>query len=46
MGEVADAALAGGEVLGAMPQALVDSEFAHSGLTRLGLVADMYERRL
>ena len=47
MGEVADAALAGGgEVLGVMPQALVDGEIAHPGLTRLEVVADMHERKL
>lgn len=47
MGEVADAALAsGGDVVGVMPQALVDSEIAHPGLTRLEVVADMHERKL
>ncbi|SKC37397.1 hypothetical protein SAMN04324258_0402 [Krasilnikoviella flava] len=47
MGEVADAALAsGGDVLGVMPQALVDGEIAHPGLTRLEVVADMHERKL
>ena len=34
MGAVADAALAaGGEVIGVIPQALVDAEVAHRGLT-------------
>ena len=36
MGIVADAALAaGGEVVGVIPQALVDREVAHAGLTDL-----------
>ena len=47
MGVLADAALAaGGEVIGIMPQALVDSEIAHTGLTRLETVSDMTERKL
>lgn len=46
MGAVADAALeAGGEVLGVMPQALVDREIAHRGLTRLEVVPDMHVRK-
>ena len=46
MGVVADAALAaGGEVLGVMPQHLVDREIAHAGLTRLDVVASMHERK-
>jgi uncharacterized protein (TIGR00730 family) len=46
MGVVADAALAaGGEVIGVMPRHLVDREIAHSGLTRLDVVADMHERK-
>ena len=46
MGVVADAALgAGGEVVGVIPQALVDREVAHTGLTDLHVVADMHERK-
>jgi uncharacterized protein (TIGR00730 family) len=46
MGAVADAALAaGGEVLGVIPQALVDAEVAHRGCTELHVVADMHERK-
>ncbi len=46
MGAVADAALAaGGEVIGVIPQALVDAEVAHRGLTRLHTVAGMHERK-
>ena len=46
MGVLADTALAaGGEVVGVMPQALVDREIAHSGLTELRVVASMHERK-
>ncbi|WP_245158837.1 TIGR00730 family Rossman fold protein [Blastococcus sp. TF02A-35] len=46
MGTVADAALAaGGEVIGVMPQHLVDDEVAHTGLPRLDVVQDMHERK-
>jgi hypothetical protein len=46
MGVVADAVLAaGGEVIGVMPQHLVDLEIAHSGVTRLEVVASMHERK-
>ena len=46
MGVVADAALAaGGEVIGVMPQHLVDREVAHDGLTRLEIVDDMHVRK-
>ncbi|RYP82566.1 TIGR00730 family Rossman fold protein [Nocardioides guangzhouensis] len=46
MGVVADAALAaGGEVIGVMPQHLVDREVAHDGLTRLEIVEDMHTRK-
>jgi len=46
MGVLADAALAaGGEVVGVIPQALVEKEIAHSGLTRLETVASMHERK-
>jgi uncharacterized protein (TIGR00730 family) len=46
MGVVADAALeAGAEVYGVIPQALVDLEVAHPGLTELHLVNTMHERK-
>jgi uncharacterized protein (TIGR00730 family) len=46
MGIVADAALeVGGEVVGIIPQALVDWEVAHAGLTRLVVVQSMHERK-
>jgi len=46
MGVVADAVLeAGGEAYGVIPQALVDLEVAHTGLTELHLVANMHERK-
>jgi uncharacterized protein (TIGR00730 family) len=46
MGVVADAALAaGGEVIGVMPQHLVDDEVAHPGLPRLEVVQTMHERK-
>ena len=46
MGVVADAALsAGGEVIGVMPQHLVDREIAHDRLTRLDVVDDMHQRK-
>jgi uncharacterized protein (TIGR00730 family) len=46
MGVVADATLAaGGEVIGVMPQHLVDLEIAHQGVTRLEVVASMHERK-
>lgn len=46
MGVVADAALAGGgEVIGIIPQRLVDAEVAHHGLTRLEVVDSMHERK-
>ncbi|WP_211200047.1 TIGR00730 family Rossman fold protein [Breoghania corrubedonensis] len=46
MGRVASAALAaGGEVVGIMPQALVDREIAHKGLTEMHVVASMHERK-
>jgi uncharacterized protein (TIGR00730 family) len=47
MGTVANAALdEGGEVIGVMPQALVDREIAHTGLTELRVVGSMHERKL
>ena len=46
MGIVADAALAaGGEVVGVIPEQLVNLEVAHRGLTRLDIVANMHERK-
>ena len=46
MGVIADAALAaGGEVIGVIPQQLVEWEVAHRGLTRLEIVANMHERK-
>ncbi len=46
MGAVADAALAaGGEVFGVLPQGLAAKELAHTGLTRLEVVASMHERK-
>ena len=46
MGTIADTALkAGGEVVGVMPQALVEREIAHRGLTTLHVVDTMHERK-
>ena len=46
MGALADAGLAaGGEVVGVMPQGLVDHEIAHRGLTELHITASMHERK-
>jgi uncharacterized protein (TIGR00730 family) len=46
MGVLADAVLAGGgEVLGVIPQSLVDLEIAHRGLTKLFVVSSMHERK-
>lgn len=46
MGVVADAALAaGGEVVGIIPQALVDHEVAHHGLSELVVTSSMHERK-
>ena len=46
MGTVADAALAaGGEVVGVIPQHLVDREVAHDGLTELHVTGSMHERK-
>lgn len=46
MGVLADAALAGGgEVIGVIPQALVDREVAHKGCSQLHVTADMHERK-
>ena len=46
MGVVADAALAaGGEVTGVIPEALVEREIGHTGLTELHVVGSMHERK-
>lgn len=46
MGALADAALAaGGEVIGVIPEALVQAEVAHRGLTELHVVPDMHSRK-
>src|SRR5581483_12340238 len=46
MGALADAVLrAGGEVIGVIPQALVDKELAHAALTELRVVATMHQRK-
>jgi uncharacterized protein (TIGR00730 family) len=46
MGAIADSALeAGGEVIGVIPQALVDAEVAHRGLTELHVVDGMHTRK-
>jgi uncharacterized protein (TIGR00730 family) len=46
MGEVANAALAGGgDVVGVIPQELVERELAHHGLTELRVVASLHERK-
>jgi uncharacterized protein (TIGR00730 family) len=46
MGVLADAALAdGGEVIGVIPQALMDRELGHVGLTELHVVESMHARK-
>ena len=46
MGVVADAVMeSGGEAYGVIPQALIDLEVAHTGLTELHLVNTMHERK-
>lgn len=46
MGVVADATLAaGGQVLGVIPHALVEKEWAHTGCTELRVVDTMHERK-
>ena len=46
MGALADATLeAGGEVVGVIPQQLVDREIAHTGLTELHVVQTMHQRK-
>ena len=47
MGVVADAVLqGGGEVVGVIPEQLVDWEVAHAGLSRLEVVGSMHERKM
>jgi uncharacterized protein (TIGR00730 family) len=46
MGVLADTILAaGGEAIGVMPQALIDREIGHTGLTDLKVVPSMHERK-
>jgi len=46
MGVLADAALGrGGEVIGVIPQTLVDKEVAHRGVTQLLIAETMHERK-
>jgi len=46
MGVVADAAMAaGGEVVGIIPQSLLDAEVGHKGLTHLEVVNGMHARK-
>ncbi|UUZ68034.1 TIGR00730 family Rossman fold protein [Polaromonas sp. P2-4] len=46
MGIMADAALAaGGRVVGVIPKALVEKEWAHTGCTELHIVETMHERK-
>ncbi|MGQ4277205.1 TIGR00730 family Rossman fold protein [Pseudidiomarina sp. E22-M8] len=46
MGIIADRVLAqGGRVIGVIPQALVDKELAHEGLTELHVVPSMHARK-
>jgi uncharacterized protein (TIGR00730 family) len=46
MGVLADAMIAaGGKTIGVIPQALVDLEIAHTGLTELHVVKTMHERK-
>ncbi|HEX8385017.1 MAG TPA: TIGR00730 family Rossman fold protein [Rubricoccaceae bacterium] len=46
MGVVADAVLAaGGEATGVIPQALMDREVGHAGMTALHVVGTMHERK-
>jgi hypothetical protein len=46
MGALADAAMAaGGEVIGIMPRAMVEKEYAHRGISDLRIVNSMHERK-
>lgn len=47
MGIVADAVLEhGGDVIGVIPEQLVQMEVAHKGVTKLEVVANMHERKM
>ena len=47
MGAAADAALAaGGEVIGVIPQDILDKEVGHGGITELHTVDSMHERKM
>jgi uncharacterized protein (TIGR00730 family) len=46
MGVIADAVMnGGGQAIGVIPQALVDKELAHRGITELRIVHSMHERK-
>lgn len=46
MGAIAESVLSsGGRVVGVIPQALVELEVAHTGLTELHIVDDMHQRK-
>lgn len=46
MGTIADSVMdAGGEVIGVIPEFLVNREVGHRGITRLEIVASMHERK-
>jgi uncharacterized protein (TIGR00730 family) len=46
MGVLADTVMAaGGEAIGVMPQALVDREIGHTGISELHVVGSMHERK-
>jgi uncharacterized protein (TIGR00730 family) len=46
MGVLADTVMAaGGEAIGVMPQALVDREIGHTGISELRVVSSMHERK-
>jgi uncharacterized protein (TIGR00730 family) len=46
MGRLADAVLAeGGEAIGVLPEALVEKEIGHKGLSELRVVGSMHERK-
>ncbi|HWV23473.1 MAG TPA: TIGR00730 family Rossman fold protein [Thermomicrobiales bacterium] len=46
MGAIADAVMAaGGRAIGVIPQALVDRELAHTGISELHITASMHERK-
>jgi uncharacterized protein (TIGR00730 family) len=46
MGALADATMgAGGQVIGVMPQALIDEEIGHRGVSELIITTSMHERK-